>query len=1607
MSVPPSTAADAAAGSALLTPTTTDAHFSAFLSQFADHVPPADRKDLPEAELNRTAAALWDLAQRRQPGVANIRVTRLEAASGEATFPQTVIEAVNDDMPFLVRSLVAEINRRGSAVNLVIHPVLRVLRDAAGTLQGLCDDLASPPGAIAESFIHIRLPLLAGGEAEDAELVARITAILADIRASNQDWLTMRRQLEAAAEAIATGLPPVPEDLRQESTAFLRWLTHDNFTFIGYRQLNYSEPSGEGGAITVAPASGLGILRAPQRRVFATPRYVGALPEDIRSFLEEPRLVHFSKADESSTVNRAAPLDVISVKFYDQSGILAGEHRFVGLFTSQVYHLSPRFIPLLRRKVAHVLERSGLDPQSHDGKTLQHILETFPRDELWLISEDELLRISTGILNLQERQRTALFTRRDPFGRYVSCFVYVPRDRYNLTLRGRIQTLLEEGFGGAARTVHATIEESALARLYFVIGTDPASGDTVDVAALELRLVEASQSWEDKIRLAFLREGGGAEAMRLVDRFARAFPVGYQETYSVATAQKDIRTFAALYDDEQLKVRLSRRDHDLPHLLRLKLFALDNPLPLSDILPVLENMGLRVISELPFEIRASDSTTPAWLHEFEIATHNRQPVDIAALQTPFAEALLSIWGQRAEDDTFNRLVLLARLTWRQAVVLRAFARYLKQAAFPFEQERISESLAAHPDLARAFIQYFNLRFDPALEHNRAAAVATQETAVTEALAKVTSVTDDRILGALWTVLRATLRTNAFQSGADGQPKGSISFKLDSGAIPFLPLPRPYREIFVYAPEMEAVHLRGSKVARGGIRWSDRKDDYRTEILGLLKAQMVKNAVIVPGGSKGGFIVKRPPADDTPEARRQDSIAAYKTMMRGLLDITDNIVRGEVVPPAQVVRHDGDDPYLVVAADKGTATFSDIANGISLDYGFWLGDAFASGGSAGYDHKKMGITAKGGWEAVKRHFREIGKDIQSEPFTVVGIGDMSGDVFGNGMLLSRQIRLCGAFNHQHIFIDPHPDPAISFAERERLFNLPRSSWADYDPARLSAGGGVYERSAKTIPLSPEARAWLGISTSQPTPNEVMQALLRAEVELLWFGGIGTYVRAASESNVDAGDKANDVIRVSAPELRARVIGEGANLGMTQRARIEFALAGGRLNTDAIDNSAGVDCSDHEVNIKILFQQVMEATGLSIAERNKLLESMTDEVARLVLRDNYLQTQAISFAEAQGAALLHPQAELIRRLEQKGKLDRALEFLPSDAEIEARFLGGRGLTRPELAVVLAYAKIDLADQLIETTLPDEARLVEDLLLYFPQPLRDAYADAIQKHPLRREIIVTHAANSIVNRMGPHFAHELQQVTGLSISDVLRAYSIARQAFGLRAVWAGIEALDAKVAAATQQDLLYQVSRLLGRATLWFIRQGSHPLNVTEQVEAFRPVIEELERVLPQVLTGTGRAAWEARAAQFIAAGVPEDFARRVAACRPLAAACDIGRVARERGRCVLDTARVYYRIGEILHIDWLREAAREIKVASAWQQKALDAIVGDLRDCQRDGAARVLMCSGDDAEICLAAWQDRNALTLTGLEGLVGDLRAARQMDLAMLLVAMRMLKGILA
>jgi glutamate dehydrogenase len=1052
------------------------------------------------------------------------------------------------------------------------------------------------------------------------------------------------------------------------------------------------------------------------------------------------------------------------------------------------------------------------------------------------------------------------------------------------------------------------------------------------------------------------------------------------------------------------------------------MFNRGESVPLSDVLPMLENMGVKVLSEVPFEVAGRDLAKRIWVHDFAMRLRDGGECDVAEIKRPFQEAFAAVWTRRMENDGFNGLVLGAGLTWREVTVLRAYAKYLRQTAFTFSQEYMEEALRQHPAIARHLARLFLARFDPDADANRPVRCAELAAAIEEGLEQVANLDQDRILRRFLNLIQSTLRTNYFQLAEDGGPKDYISFKLDSRAVEELPLPRPLVEIWVYSPRVEAVHLRGGKVARGGIRWSDRREDFRTEILGLMKAQQVKNAVIVPVGSKGGFVVKRPPLSGGREEIQAEGIACYKTLMRGMLDITDNIVGAGTVPPTRVVRYDDDDPYLVVAADKGTATFSDIANAVSQEYGFWLDDAFASGGSAGYDHKKMGITARGAWESVKRHFRELGRDIQSEDFSVTGVGDMSGDVFGNGMLLSRHIRLLGAFNHLHIFVDPDPDPEKSWAERARLFGLPRSSWSDYDVTLISKGGGVFDRNAKSIRLTPEIKALFGLSADSVTPSDLMRAILMAEVDLLWFGGIGTYVKAGRETAAEVGDRANDAIRIDAGRIRAKVIGEGANLGVTQRGRIEFALRGGRLNTDAIDNSAGVDCSDHEVNIKVLLGAVVAAGDMTLKQRDRLLEAMTDDVAQLVLRDNYDQTQALSVAQSRGTALLDAQSRLMRGLERgQLQLNRAIEYLPDDEALAERVATGIGLTRPEMAVLLAYAKMALYDELLDSALPEDPQLGNDLAWYFPTRLREDHPGAIAEHRLRREIIATVVTNSMINRVGATFVNTIEEQTGAVPSDIARAYTIVRDVFGLHALWEGIESLDTKVPAALQTTMLLEIQGLVERQTVWFLRNGRQPLDIAGHVAEFGPGVAALRACLAEVLGPLDRSQLDAAAARFAEQGVPKDLAQSVASLDVLASACDVVRLAAAAGQPVARVASVYFAVGTRFALDWLREKVGDLTADTYWQKLAVGALMDDFFGHQRLLAQDVLVlaeggegggkparrrkANGQDAAI--DAWAHTRRDLVDRTDRLIADLRAGDAVDLAMLAVANGQIRGLLA
>ena len=1574
----------------------------AFLEALYEHAPPADIAARSPEDLAGGALALGRFGARRAPGEALVRVYNPAAARDGWSSAHTIVEIVNDDMPFLVDSVSAAINDRGRVVQLVIHPVIAVSRDKAGQLMGF----GAASGGARESWMQIEIARERSATARSA-LAEALAGVLGDVRAAVSDWQPMRAALVRLSDEVGRTAPgQLPLVELDEGSAFLRWLDDDHLVLLGMRDYDFS------GGETQPP---LGILREPGYRVFGGLRDLGALPPAVRDFVRRPELVIVGKTDRRSTVHRRAPMDAIGVRRFDAEGEVSGLCLFVGLFTSTAYTADVRRIPIVCRKVERVLVRSGLAAASHDGKALVHILDTFPRDELFQASEDWLYDTAIGVLNLQERQRVALFVRRDPLERYVSCLVYVPRERYDTGMRRDFASILEEAFAGTISTFYTQIDDSLLARVNFIIRANNGEAElpVVDVAALEARLAEAGRSWLDRVEAAAEDMCGEVEAHRRLSRIA-SFPADYQTRTTPGQAVADLASIEKVLADSPLEASLHPRDGETTPGLRLYRRAV--PVPLSDVLPVLENLGLRIVAEDAYRVDSAEGGA-AWVHEFVLADGTVPASLTAPQQQNFETALVAAATGAIENDGFNRLVLRAGLTARQTTILRLYCKVLRQAGSAFSQAYMEDALAAHPGIARRLVTLFELRFSLTPPKGGALDIATDLRAIHEELDQVESLDEDRILRGFLLLILKSLRTNYFQPAADGSPKPYLSVKLASSEIDLLPLPRPLFEIYVYSPRMEGVHMRAGRVARGGIRWSDRREDFRTEILGLMKAQTVKNAVIIPVGSKGGFVLKQPPAPG-PNFRAElqtEGIECYKLLIHGLLDLTDNTVADSVEthhiePPRDVVRHDPDDPYLVVAADKGTATFSDTANAIALEYGFWLGDAFASGGSAGYDHKEIGITSRGAWELVKRHFRELGADIQSTDFTVVGVGDMGGDVFGNGMLQSRHIRLVGAFNHLHVFVDPEPDAATSYAERKRLFANPRLGWSDYDRGLISPGGGVFERSAKSIAVTPEMKRVFGIAVDDLTPAELIRQLLRAEVDLLFFGGIGTFVKARAETHTQVGDKANDALRIDGEEMRARVVGEGANLGVTERGRIAYAQKGGRIDTDAIDNSAGVSMSDHEVNIKILLGHALATGALAAPERETLLAEMTDDVAELVLRDNYLQGEALSVAEARGQrepfAALDRQARMIRELEKSGRLDRALEFLPDETEIAARAAARKGLTRPELAVLLAYAKMSLDEELLRSELPDAPELAAELRLYFPPALRDRFAAQIAAHPLRREIIATVVANDVVNRGGLTFVHDLAARTGRGVGEIARAYRIVREAYGLPALWAAIEALDNKIAARVSYQMLLDIADIVEHAATWLLRAGRVGFS---EIARSAPSVERLSAVIGDMLPADERALLDRRVAALAEAGVPPPVAERVGGIVFLTTAFEIGDIAGRSGQPIDRAAGVFYGVGARFALDGLRDAARRLPAETQWQKAAVDTLIDDFYSLQADLAERVLkgpVGAASDIGDPIAAWAATRTAQLAPAEAIAAELHAAPAPDLAMLVVAGRQLRQVL-
>jgi glutamate dehydrogenase len=1563
-----------------------------------------DAEDLAErqpADLYGAALSHWNFARKREPGRARVRVVNptLEEHGWQST--HTVVEIVNDDMPFLVDSVTMEVNRRGLMLHLITHPIVAVDRYADGTLVGLAHDDAS--GARRESFIHVEVDRITG-PVELESLAADIVRVLDDVRAAVDDWKAMRERVHAVIAEVEKRAPPLPADELAEGKDFLRWLADNHFTFLGYRCHELAVIKGED-ALKIVPGSSLGILRETQSKEVAAS--FSALPPEVRAYARRPELLVVTKATSRSTVHRPGYLDYIAVKRFGTEGEVVGEDRFLGLFTSTAYSANPTEIPLLRRKVANVVKRAGLPPGGHASKALVSILDTYPRDELFQTNEEDLLRTSRAILHLANRQRLRLFVRRDAFERFLCCLIYAPRENYTTELRQKWQTILTRAFAGTSSEFNVHLSESALARVMITVRTTPGRIPVYDVRALEARLVEAARRWEDDLKGALIESLGEARGNELFRQFGAAFPAGYREDFKARSAVPDIEMMARLTDVEPLGMSLYRPPEAMPGALRFKLFHLGGPVTLSDSLPMLERMGLKVLDERPYRV-VPDGLPPVWMHDLGLlASAALGDAEVDALHAVFADAFGRVFRGEVENDGFNRLVVAARLPAEEIVVLRAYARYLRQIGFPLSQAFIEATLAAHAEIAGALVALFKLRFDPAEGAGVGVRTAKQVRAIEAALEAVENLSEDRVLRQYLALVQATTRTNFWRRDAAGRRKEFVSFKFDPWKVPGLPEPKPMFEIFVYSTRFEGVHLRGGKVARGGLRWSDRPEDFRTEVLGLVKAQMVKNTVIVPVGSKGGFVLKRAPSPADREAYLKEGVACYQDYLRGLLDLTDNRVGDKIVPPPAVKRHDPEDPYLVVAADKGTATFSDYANAISKEYGFWLGDAFASGGSVGYDHKAMGITARGAWESVKRHFREMGIDTQATDFTVAGIGDMSGDVFGNGMLLSHHIKLVAAFDHRHIFLDPNPYPDKSFAERERMFKLPRSSWAHYDAKLISAGGGVYPRSAKSIAITPEVKQALAAVADAMTPTELVNAILKAPVDLVYNGGIGTYVKAVSETHAQVGDRANDALRVNGRELRCKVFAEGGNLGCTQLGRVEFALAGGRINTDAIDNSAGVDTSDHEVNIKILLGLPIAEGELTEKQRNNLLAEMTDDVAALVLRYNTFQTQSLSVKGRVAPQLLDAHQRFIQFLEKIGRLNRALEFLPGDEEIAERRAKGGALTSPERAVLLAYSKIWVYDELLASPLPDDPWVVTALSRYFPKALRERYAEYMPRHPLKREIIATYVTNSMVNRVGSTFVHRLLETAGAKPYEIVRAYLLNREIFGFVELWMAIEALDNRVDDAVQSAMLLHTGRLIDRGTTWFLRSRRLTENMAATIAHFTPQVGALATRLPQLLDPGERARVDTAVAEYVAKNVPVELATRVVVFETLYAALDIVEVAGSARRPVETVAELYFELSTRLSLPWLREKIAALPGDEHWQTLARGAMQDDLSSLQRTICTEVLAGGADIAARAklIAAWEDRNRRSIARAAQLIGELRAAPTVDTAMLSVALRELRNL--
>lgn len=1590
---------------------------SQFIGLFYSHASYNDLKRRSITELFGIVYSHWLLLNQKNPSadrLIHVFNPDLEHDGWHGT--HTVIEVVMNDMPFIVDSMRMEMNRLGYTVHLMIHMGgMKITRDSEGVITSISANNGNGHEPLAEIESPVYMEIDRQTDLAILTMIeGNLNRVLHDVEMAVKDWDAMQAKVQESIHALETKKIPVRDEEVKESVAFLRWLLDGQFTFLGVRDYKV-EGVGEEMALRLVEHSGLGVLRDETHSKVV--RQFVAIPESARELmLSTEHLLVISKTNTLSTVHRLAYTDYIGIKDFDENGKLRGERRIIGLYTSTAYSSHPKQIPFLRHKVVSVLEKSGLPPKSHAGKDLMHILETFPRDDLFQATLDDLYHIAMGILNLQDRKKISLFVRKDAYGRYVSCLVFVPRDNFNSQLIMRVQEVLMETFHGQEANYTTYFYTPVLTRIHFVIRVDPKKKLKYKLHELEARLIEVGKSWQDGFKDAALDYFGEERGNKIVGKYGSSFSVSYRENFSPTHAVIDVEHIETLSSPDALGMSLYRPTGGSPLEIKFKLFRYQKTVPLSDALPILENMGLRVIDEQPYPLTFKDGLQ-LWINDFSMTFSKFESLEIDNVYQIFQETFNRVWVGDAENDLLNALVLESQLNWREIAVLRAFSKYLRQTGFTYSAQYIAETFLKYPLIAKSFIQLFHCYFDPKVqrlsksienvtinpeEAPHQTTIEKLEEIINQQIEDVALLDEDRIFRRILSVIKATVRTNFYQLDNNGESKSYLSFKFSSDKIPELPLPLPMFEIFVYSPRFEGIHLRSSKVARGGLRWSDRPEDFRTEVLGLMKAQQVKNAVIVPSGAKGGFVPKNLPTNGTREEILLEAVTCYKGFIQGLLDITDNMLGYDIVPAKNVVCYDEPDTYLVVAADKGTASFSDIANQIAIDNGFWLGDAFASGGSTGYDHKKMGITARGAWVSAERHFQSLNINVDNTEITVVGIGDLSGDVFGNGVLLSPHLKLVAAFNHMHIFLDPTPDPKVSYEERQRMFALPRSTWSDYQSSCISPGGGVFSRTLKFISISNEVKKLLDITDDRLAPNDLIQAILKAPVDMIWNGGIGTYVKATDETHFMVSDRANDGVRINGAELRAKVVIEGGNLGCTQLGRIEYALKGGLINTDFIDNSGGVDCSDHEVNIKILLNSIMESGDLTEKQRNQLLSAMTEEVASLVLQNNYHQNQAVSFLAKMSPKHMNLYIRYLDVQESLGKINRELEYLPDRKTLFERRTHDLGLTRPEIAILFAYSKIILKDEIRQSDLLNEAALIDYMKNAFPSVLYKKYSQFIFNHRLRNEILATQLSNHVVSHMGITFIYQMQDETGASVSAIVRAFVVAYDIFHIANMHADIEALDYHVEMTLQYKMMDEVIRLVRRATRWLLRNFREQIDIPSIISHFEPHIKGLYKRFPKLLLSNDKEDVKARCEEFINGHVPEEVATRIASVRSMYHALNIIQAATAYSQDVYQVAQIYFTLVDRLDLHWFRDRINDHPVTNKWSVLAKAAFKSDLDWIQRELTASVIQSdpSLKNTPQKVDTWLERFSDLITRWRSILIELRNEEGTDFAIVSVAIR-------